>query len=81
MSKKSQKRARRRALLRQAIADGRRDYLMFQERRGRLLTTPEDLRRMAVQEPFYLGELGLRRPLFAVEPPYDPPPIIHTARR
>lgn len=78
MSKKASKRARRR---RQAerLPDARKAHLAHLERRGRLLTTPEDFRRRAVSEPFYLADLGLTRECWTAEPPYQPPPVIHRA--
>ena len=77
MSKKADKRARRRAL-QQQLPDVCRAYVMAQERRGRERTTPESFERQAVGEPFYLQELGLEPVLRSVsaEPRYEPGPVI-----
>ncbi|GGK11610.1 hypothetical protein GCM10008955_01040 [Deinococcus malanensis] len=59
MSKKAQKRAARRKRIFTHLAvqpppDGARNWPVFQERRGRYRTTPTELQRQAVREPFYL---------------------------
>ncbi|WP_019585255.1 hypothetical protein [Deinococcus apachensis] len=78
MSKKADKRARRRQQQGYGLPDVKRDYLAHLERRGRLLTTPEELRRCSVREPFYLPELGLTRECWNVESKSEPVPVIRT---
>ncbi|GAA5514783.1 hypothetical protein Dcar01_03544 [Deinococcus carri] len=83
MSKRQSKRHRRRQQQQgYALPDVRRDYLASLERRGRMQTTPIELRWQAVCEPFYLRELGLMPVLKfpPQEPRYQPPPVIRTRR-
>jgi len=83
MSKKAQKRAARRALITSHLSqsDERRDWLMQQERRGRVQTTPKEWQQRD-PAPWYLPELGLHREPFQTTPPRGEwPPIIRTHRR
>lgn len=76
MSKKSSKRAKRRAA-QYPLPDVRRDYLMHLERRGKLQTTPREWQ-VSDREGWYLSQLSLTRRLWHEELPYQPPPIIRT---
>lgn len=76
MSKKKARRARQQSRG-CGLPDARREYLTHLERRGRLQTTPAELRRQAVREPFFLWELGLTRDCYVERVPrYEPGPVI-----
>ncbi|UQN06775.1 hypothetical protein [Deinococcus sp. QL22] len=83
MSKKAQKRAARRAQVTSHLSqpDERRDWLMKEERRRRLQTTPKEWKQLD-PAPWYLPELGLIHDPFQSTPPRgELPPIIRTHRR
>lgn len=71
---------RKKSGLKEVAADLRRDHLMRLERRGRVETTPVELRRQAVREPFYLGDLGLTRRCWHEEPGGEAVPVIRTRK-
>ncbi len=80
ISKKADEHARRHQQ-KTVIPDLRPAYYARLERLGRVQTTPEELRRQAGSEPFYLPELGSLRRLWNDEPRYEPGPVIRTGTR
>lgn len=83
MSKKAQKRAARRAQVTSFLSqtDERRDWVVQQEARGRVQTTPKEWKQRD-PAPWYLPELGLQREPFQSSPPRgELPPIIRTTRK
>lgn len=75
MSKKAQKRAARRAQISSYLSqpDERRDWLMKQERRGRV---PKEWKQRD-PAPWYLPELGLERePFMGQVPRYQEVPVV-----
>ncbi|WP_019008965.1 hypothetical protein [Deinococcus aquatilis] len=78
MSKKAQKRAARRAQITSHLSqsDDRRDWLMQQEARGRVQTTPKQWKQRD-PTPWYLPDLGLERePFIGQVPRYQPGVVI-----